>query len=63
MGVIIFNLEDRGVMVNSNDHENVRKYFMQTTEMIKSDSIADCLRTNLLSRAGIMEEDYYVKDC
>lgn len=57
MGVIIFNLEDRDVMVNSNDHENVRKYFMQTTEMIKSDSIADCLRTNLLRRAGIMEED------
>jgi len=57
MGVIIFNLEDHDVMVNSNDHENVRKYFMQTTEMIKSDTIADCLRTNLLRKAGIMEED------
>lgn len=55
MGVILFNLETHDVVVNSDDYDNVRKYFMQTTEMIKSESITDCLRTDLLRKAGIME--------
>ena len=57
MSVILFELDkDNSVVVHSNDHENVRKYFMQTTEIIKSESISDVLRRHLLRHAGIMEE-------
>lgn len=57
MSVILFELDkDNSVVVHSDDHENVREYFMQTTEVIKSESISDVLRRHLLRHAGIMEE-------
>ena len=55
VGVILFKLDSQDVVVNNNDYDNVKKYFMQTTELIKSESITDCLRTNILRSVGIME--------